>query len=356
MPRPPRPARAAPLLALALALALAALPLGASFVIDTPAQLIAAIKNKAEVKASDINPCVAYSIQMATPDNGTLPSFSGAWDDNSVTDVWYSRAYTIERVLRWLKTRPLSTPDEIDEVMTDIISLQGFCLKAGVIPAAPGTHIYFYSFDWCELEKVPGIGPAIIPTPATALEQFFPAYSSFFSEEAVRTMIGSYFDFMGTRTLHGCKVDCLQLLTFGADPADAGPPNCGCDKTFWDRYDAIVNKFQPDLSDAGELAPNKCFELAMVAVKPTTADDLRILLDKCLGFMPYNAGNGLGWAGVKTLSKFAIKDLGGKAPKPFNKGVFTFPEFLSRPITFEKLSNTTALKFAYVKSEFALSR
>jgi hypothetical protein len=81
--------RAARAAALLLALAV---PAAAGYVIDTPAQLVQAIKDRAEVSAESISPCVAYSIQMATPDaQGNLTSFQQTWDNNTVNDIWYSR-------------------------------------------------------------------------------------------------------------------------------------------------------------------------------------------------------------------------------------------------------------------------
>jgi hypothetical protein len=84
--------RAARAAALLLALAVPAAALGPNLVIKTPAQLVQAIKDRAEVSADTISPCVAYSIQMATPDaQGNLPSFQRTWDNNNVNDIWYSR-------------------------------------------------------------------------------------------------------------------------------------------------------------------------------------------------------------------------------------------------------------------------
>ena len=70
---------------------------------------------------------------------------------------------------------------------------------------------------------------------------------------------------------------------------------------------------------------------------------------------PPHQGNGLGWASTKTLSPFAIKDLGGKAGRPFSRGVFTFPEFLSRPLPFDTMTSLEELGFAYFQSDIALS-
>ena len=92
-------------------------------------------------------------------------------------------------MLRWLKTRPSLLPDDADDLLLDIISIQGFRLKRDTFPPA-GTRIHFFSFDWCALEQVEGVGPAIDPTPATVLQTFFKLHTLTLPADAVRELVG----------------------------------------------------------------------------------------------------------------------------------------------------------------------